>query len=1082
MKQTFFLLALLSCLLPQLLTAQSPDRNYVLTRTYTSSTGDSHIDEVRYYDGLGREEQTVLKAFTPGGKDVASGTDYDAYGRVWRSYLPVTTGKSDGSYYPELFTQTQRDSRPYSETLYEHSPLALTASEAGAGAAWHNAGRSVRTVRTVNTASGLYSARRFTLTADGGLTSPGLYAEGDLWVTLTIGEDNDSTLTFTDRRDRTVLTRALDRGTAHDTYSIYDDHNLLRYVLPPQAEGRTDVTTLSRYAYRYEYDHRNRRILSRMPGCEPVYQVYDKADRLALTQDGNQRTSNRWTVYKYDAIGRLLYTLEHTDNTSLATLRTQLSSMAVTESKGGADPLGIGYTCNTLPQGTDRKLLQVNYYDDHAFLDRLSVSERTALAYTVRSGYGTKAPYADGLLTGTRSYLTDGSGDYLATAVYYDTHARPVQTHTVYPDSKHTREWTAYTFTGKPQKRYIEHADGTTAAYTYSYDSMERLTALTCSLDDGTAVTLATYTYDDYGRLQGKSLHGSAANRLTYTYNIRDWLTSVSGNRFTQNLYYNTGSGTPQYGGNVSSMTWKAGNESVTRGYKFTYDALSRLTSATYGEGTSIASNANRFTEKITGYDLNGNITGLQRYGQTSSSAYGLVDNLTYTYTGNQVTRVDDAASASAYEGGFAFKDAVKQANEYTYDSNGNLTQDLNKNILSIKYNSLDLPSKIVFSDGSTITYVYAADGTKLRTVHVIVVTRTDYCGNVIYKNGVHKYLLTEEGYVTLSDNKYHYYLQDHQGNNREVVDQSGAVEEVNHYYPFGGVFASTSTAQPYKYNGKELDTNKGLNWYDYGARMYDVELGRFTTVDPSAESYYATGPYAYCGGNPVNRTDPTGTDWIQDRYGAYLWDDNATNQETTRQGWTYIGASLPEGTNRYSILEEINGNLYHKNTSNPWATLVNWISGKQLLVEKKVYDPVADHMMQQAVETGGELTTGIVAGKAFGVISKAFRSSSGKGFSTFEAFKKAYGPAGKGQAWHHIVERNPSNISKFGAEKIHNTNNLIRLPHGKGSIHAKISGYYSSKKPFSNGLTVRDWLKSQSFEQQYKFGIKTLKDLGWRP
>ena len=121
--------------------------------------------------------------------------------------------------------------------------------------------------------------------------------------------------------------------------------------------------------------------------------------------------------------------------------------------------------------------------------------------------------------------------------------------------------------------------------------------------------------------------------------------------------------------------------------------------------------------------------------------------------------------------------------------------------------------------------------------------------------------------------------------------------------------------------------------------------------------------------------------------------------------------------------------------------------------------------MMQQVVETGSELTVGAVAGKAFGFVSKAFKSS-GKGFGTFEAFKKAYGSAGKGQAWHHIVEQTPSNISKFGAEKIHNTNNLIKLPHGKGSIHTKISGYYSSKQPFSDGLTVRDWLKSQSFEQ----------------
>ena len=101
---------------------------------------------------------------------------------------------------------------------------------------------------------------------------------------------------------------------------------------------------------------------------------------------------------------------------------------------------------------------------------------------------------------------------------------------------------------------------------------------------------------------------------------------------------------------------------------KFAYDGLSRLTSATYGEGTDISSNANRFTEKVTGYDLNGNIKGLQRYGQTSSTGYGLIDNLTYTLSGNKLTRVDDAVSTSAYNNGFEFKDAVQQADEYAYD------------------------------------------------------------------------------------------------------------------------------------------------------------------------------------------------------------------------------------------------------------------------------------------------------------------------------------------------------------------------------------------------------------------------------
>ena len=96
------------------------------------------------------------------------------------------------------------------------------------------------------------------------------------------------------------------------------------------------------------------------------------------------------------------------------------------------------------------------------------------------------------------------------------------------------------------------------------------------------------------------------------------------------------------------------------------------------------------------------------------------------------------------------------------------------------------------FSDGSTITYTYGADGTKLRTVHKIgrTTTTTDYCGNVIYENGTQKLLLTEEGYINLTGTQqYHYYLKDHQGNNRVVINQSGTVEETNHYYPFGGVF-----------------------------------------------------------------------------------------------------------------------------------------------------------------------------------------------------------------------------------------------------------------------------------------------------
>jgi hypothetical protein len=105
-----------------------------------------------------------------------------------------------------------------------------------------------------------------------------------------------------------------------------------------------------------------------------------------------------------------------------------------------------------------------------------------------------------------------------------------------------------------------------------------------------------------------------------------------------------------------------------------------------------------------------------------------------------------------------------------------------------------------------------------------------------------------------------------------------------------------------------------------------------------------------------------------------------------------------------------------------------------------------------------------------------------GQGFNSFRAFKRAMGPAGQGQAWHHIVEQTSTNVQRFGAETIHNTENLIRLPHGAGSIHARISGYYSSIRPFTGGRTVRQWLSTQSYKAQYDFGINTLRNFGWNP
>lgn len=140
------------------------------------------------------------------------------------------------------------------------------------------------------------------------------------------------------------------------------------------------------------------------------------------------------------------------------------------------------------------------------------------------------------------------------------------------------------------------------------------------------------------------------------------------------------------------------------------------------------------------------------------------IDDLSLSYNGNQLQAVNDQSVNSAYKNGFEFKDGARQDKEYFYDCNGNLTKDLNKKIPDIRYNYLNLPARIEFEDGNSVSYLYNANGTKLRTMHVMDkdTLTTDYLGNAIFENGVLTKLLTRQGYITLSDKTYHYYIQDH--------------------------------------------------------------------------------------------------------------------------------------------------------------------------------------------------------------------------------------------------------------------------------------------------------------------------------
>ena len=666
-------------------------------------------------------------------------------------------------------------------------------------------------------------------------------------------------------------------------------------------------------------------IEKKMPGAEAIKYVYDKLDRLIFSQDGNQRLQNEWTFYLYDRLNRLTIQGICMEIDRLNLIPDIVVTCYRENSNTGLG--GSGYYSTFIPIDKVKEIHIVNYYDDYKFCSL------TGFSGVPHFSMGSNAK---GYLTGNVvTVLEDGKKLYSAN--YYDVKGRMTKK----VSSNHMNEYEVdnitYSFTDKPLTTSHTHtAINTTELYTYVYDHAERLQEVKYKLNGNSEVKLAINTYDKLGRLKTKTHHNASGHKLTYEYNIRNWLTQISGTLFEQNLYYNTGSGSQCYNGNIGSMTWKSGEDGI-RGYKFTYDNMSRMRNAIYGEGTSITPPTGKnFSENVIGYDYNGNITGLQRYGKVSGSTYGKIDNLSLTYVGNQLNNVADAATDPLYNGAFNFVDGNKTSiQEYKYDANGNLEQDYNKKIAKIQYNSLNLPSTLQFANGNSTNYLYGADGMKRRVTYKTAIANisvpmgqikelassqisqtntTDYCSNVIYENGVLSMILTEEGYVTLSGDApiYHYYLKDHQGNNRIVMNQNGTtVEQVNHYYPFGGLFEEglATSNQNYKYNSKELDRMHGLDWYDYGARHYDMALGRFTTMDPLVEKCYWISSYTYCLNNPANLIDPDGRDWYrvkdENNEWTYLWSTEIHSQkelDKTIKGAEYLGLTYKSDNTYYSL------------------------------------------------------------------------------------------------------------------------------------------------------------------------------------
>ena len=199
------------------------------------------------------------------------------------------------------------------------------------------------------------------------------------------------------------------------------------------------------------------------------------------------------------------------------------------------------------------------------------------------------------------------------------------------------------------------------------------------------------------------------------------------------------------------------------------------------------------------------------------------------------------------------------------------MTKDLNKQIENITYNHLNLPDTIEITannQSNYIYYTYDAAGIKLRKTAGS--TTTDYIGNFVYENGFLKYILTDYGRLFTDYGtgfKREFNITDHLGNVRVTFNENGTVQQEDSYYPFGLTMeglnylsgSKSYEKNKYLYNGKELQEDYGLEWYDYGARMYDSQIARFHTVDPKAEEFNFQSPFVYASNNPIKFIDKNG-------------------------------------------------------------------------------------------------------------------------------------------------------------------------------------------------------------------------------
>ncbi|MEP7372268.1 MAG: DUF6443 domain-containing protein [Chitinophagaceae bacterium] len=511
-------------------------------------------------------------------------------------------------------------------------------------------------------------------------------------------------------------------------------------------------------------------------------------------------------------------------------------------------------------------VLTNNYYDDYSWSPSVGYNEgyRNKLDSGNNANFDSlptlseqQKVFTRGLLTISRVRVIEDpanipAGDFLTTTHFFDDRGRLIQLQAENYKTGTDIVTNRYNFTGNVLSSYTAHnnpAAGTSGMVSvktnFDYDHAGRPLKIWKTINDNPSSRelIVSNGYDGFGRLKSKELGNttaSAIETLDYTYNLRGWLKGInqdyamntganSSNRwFGIDISYDWGMDGPNYNGSISGVKWRSKGDGQRRAYGFYNDAAGRLFSADYTEfnGTVYTNTAVSFDVGLlntnstdpfdpvgyprSAYDENGNILRMCAWGSTGNSST-VIDNLVYSYSpnSNKLLNVYDSVNNPNTKLGDFRTSALHPVQnktattiDYTYDANGNLTDDLNKDIGNgtsngIEYNHMNKPYKITVYGASgikgTITYIYDATGNKLEK-RIIESgqpgSKTDYISGYVYQNDSLKFFQHEEGrtrytkkYSPGGDSAYmflhDYFIKDHLGNVRMVLTEQ---KDTTHY------------------------------------------------------------------------------------------------------------------------------------------------------------------------------------------------------------------------------------------------------------------------------------------------------------